>query len=78
MSGTAPALELEAVTRRFPARERLAPPFTAIERLSFRVAPGTEPVESEVPPETRASAPVVPGVAFVAPVDRAGEASELD
>ena len=40
MSGNTPALELEGVTRRFPARERHAPAFTAIERLSFRVAPG--------------------------------------
>ncbi|PWS38452.1 ABC transporter ATP-binding protein [Falsiroseomonas bella] len=40
MARTVPALEMQAVTRRFPARERGALPFTAIERLSFHVAPG--------------------------------------
>jgi len=34
------ALEMKAVTRRFPARARGAAPFTAIERLSFHVSPG--------------------------------------
>jgi NitT/TauT family transport system ATP-binding protein len=36
----APALEMKAVTRRFPARLRGAAPFTAIERLSFHVSRG--------------------------------------
>ncbi len=40
MQGSRPALELLGVTRRFPARERGAAPFTAIERLSFHVATG--------------------------------------
>jgi NitT/TauT family transport system ATP-binding protein len=35
-----PALELRTVTRRFPARQRGGAPFTAIERLTFGVAPG--------------------------------------
>jgi NitT/TauT family transport system ATP-binding protein len=38
--GASPALEMQAVTRRFPARARGAAPFTAIERLSLHVAPG--------------------------------------
>ncbi len=36
----APALEMRGVTRRFPGRERGAAPFTAIDRLTFHVAPG--------------------------------------
>jgi NitT/TauT family transport system ATP-binding protein len=40
MAAGAPALEMRAVTRRFPARARGAAPFTAIERLSLHVARG--------------------------------------
>jgi NitT/TauT family transport system ATP-binding protein len=40
MAIPAPALELKAVTRRFPARERGGIPFTAIERLTFHVGKG--------------------------------------
>ena len=40
MGVPAPALELKAVTRRFPARERGSASFTAIERLSFPVGQG--------------------------------------
>jgi NitT/TauT family transport system ATP-binding protein len=38
MAESAPALELRAVTRRFPARERGGPAFTAIQGLDFHVA----------------------------------------
>jgi NitT/TauT family transport system ATP-binding protein len=34
------ALELQEVTRRFPARDRNSPRFVAIERLTFNVRPG--------------------------------------
>lgn len=40
MPGASPALELLAVTRRFPARKRGEGMFTAIEALSFSVRPG--------------------------------------
>lgn len=40
MQDTQAALELAAVTRRFPGRTRAAGPFTAIERLSFTVGRG--------------------------------------
>ena len=40
MQAAAPALELNAVTRRFPPRVRAGAAFTAIERLSFAVRRG--------------------------------------
>jgi len=40
MHGVVPALELNAVTRRFPARARAGAVFTAIESLSFSVRRG--------------------------------------